>query len=45
MLKYLKCIECSYEWLGLFPEGIDGDTVECPNCGKDVKRLIWKEIK
>jgi hypothetical protein len=44
MLKGLKCIYCSHEWIALFPNGIESNTVECPSCRKEGEILLWNKI-
>jgi hypothetical protein len=44
MMKSLKCLLCSHEWIALFPDGHDSNTVECPNCHKEFEAISWNKI-
>lgn len=45
MIKNLKCLLCSHEWIALFPDGLFNNEVECPNCRKMTEAISWRKVE
>lgn len=36
----LECVNCAWEWVGVFPAEADEETLECPVCGASESEVL-----
>jgi hypothetical protein len=41
--SWIRCLICTYEWVGVFEVGTPEECMECPSCGAQDSELLREE--